>query len=239
MPIDDRPKFIVPAAKTGLGADALFGLGPFLCIGDPYRDPSVRSQRPPRSKDDDRGSFKPPGPIHFPLSDYPAFLSTEPAEPKAKKELVVVRGVYPSASLGPRGFPEHMPDDYDAGKRDAAERADFPPFSVAAPGLMPFTAPKEIFYADKPRGGSPLPRQKPPASDTAPFRPGGASMNLGKFPVHMPDPIQEHVRVIKQPSERPSWRDATPLGAFKEQSSVIFNNTNLRKQFPTVFRRNT
>ena len=242
--MDDRPKFAVPSAKTGTGPDALFGLGPFLCIGDPYKDPLLRAKIPPRLKDDDRQVFKPPGPIAFPLSDYPAFTSQEVVEPK--KELQIIRGVYPSAYLGHRPFPEYMPDDYDAAwKIASAERkavraklADVPPFRVAAPGLLPFSPPSEVFYADKPRGGCPLPRFKFPASDRAPFRPSGGEPNIvgGKFPEHMPDPLVSRKKEVRD-SDRPNWRDASPMNVVKQAPSIIFNTTNLRKQHPAVFRR--
>ena len=245
--MDDRPKFAVPSAKTGTGPDALFGHGPFLCIGDPYKDPVLRSKVPPRPKDDDRLVFKPPGPIQFPLSDYPAFMSKEAVEKKVKKELHVIRGVYPSAYLGNRPFPEYMPDDYDAARKiAAAERkavraklADVPPFRVAAPAFLPFSPPSEVFYADRPRGGSPLPKVKPPPSDRAPFRPGGGEPNIvgGKYPEHMPDPLPVNIRK-KVVDDRPSWRDSSALNVVKEAPSVIFNRTNLRKQYPAVFRRN-
>jgi hypothetical protein len=249
MSQEQRAPFAVPLPKKGANADALFSLLPSLAVGSPYVDPHKLGKRARSHVKDDRPLFKPAGFVHF-NETFPTLAVSETVSPAmdteatAKKEAVVVRGVYvfrPNEAFAK--FPEYMEDPVEEKiklrrqtiKQIHEKLKDHPPFRVSAPALAPFTKASELYYSLVPRGGIPKERRVKKGGDAASvsaFRPAGYCPALSKFPEHMSDPIPYHEakKKDKDASVESCWRPTDAMLKSKPMPSVAFNVVNLRKE---------
>lgn len=262
--------------KKGATVDTLFSYDPPLCIGDPYIEDAARNRRPKVVMVDPEACFKPPGVVKVSINklgyEYEPHGTgiRDPKEVYVKyKDATPLRN-FVTAPLRKGGggvltpgvlfgfgeenrFPEHMPDDYEAGRKLRTKEIEYHktkmqemPFKSNNYGNNTFDTVIDAYHYDQPYG---IPREEKVsqisvATHEQAFRPSnpskkGFNATLEPFPEHMPDPVPEPARrKPKDDTEQPpSWRAGAPRECPKPDASVMTNLRNLRSSYPTRFAR--
>eukprot|EP00747_Dinoflagellata_sp_TGD_P165903 gnl/TRDRNA2_/TRDRNA2_187897_c0_seq1.p1 gnl/TRDRNA2_/TRDRNA2_187897_c0~~gnl/TRDRNA2_/TRDRNA2_187897_c0_seq1.p1 ORF type:complete len:337 (-),score=57.86 gnl/TRDRNA2_/TRDRNA2_187897_c0_seq1:75-1085(-) len=277
---DAEPKWNIKTApcKKGMGPDVYFRFEPPLALGDPYQDPQFMVKLGKVQYYDPEACFKPPGAIKY--STNKLGYEYEPASGPVKdpkeiyakyKEYVPPRNILTQptkrgggGTLGPGvlfGFgeqrlpvPEHMPDDYDAAKKDRyAElmkdkaKEQEAPFRPADYGNRLFHGPGDVMHYDQPTH---VPREPVPFDFHAypheqKFKPSNPSKRgalygcMNPFPEHIPDPIHQAVR--RKPAdgeeEKQSMRIGAPNKPCNPMPSITTMPRNMRAERPSSFMR--
>jgi hypothetical protein len=227
-----RPPFTVPLPKQG--ADALFSLAPSLAVGSLYIDPHKVLCK--TSITDGRPLFRPAGVLHFDQVFPTLTVSTVEPSTVTKKASTIIRGIYVNRSNEAfEKFPEYTADPAQAkieARRKAVEKEqermkNLPAFKVSAPGLMPFSKDKDLFYSLVPRGG--VMKTKEGTRQDQAFRPAGTCPALSKYPEYIGDPEVKTVHK-KESGTVGSWKPSDATVKTKAAPSVAFNVLNLRKE---------
>jgi len=262
--------------KKGSAPDVYFKFESPLAIGDPYVDIAKREQKGKVVMLDPDAAFRPPGAVKTSLNklgyQYVEHMDTT-KDPKAIKEkykdYMPPRQIYsaPCKKGGggvliggvlfgfgePGKFPEHVPDDFDAPKKQRLKelnkhqaKVQELPFKGIDYGNKPFHAPEDVFGGFNgvpthvPR--DPQPDATKPYPHEAPFRPGLGSLSktgmLGSFPEHVPDPVPGGAtRKPKNDNEPPSFKVGFPKQVSQPTPSVTMLTRNMRAERPSSFMR--
>mmetsp|Transcript_45980 Transcript_45980/g.109491 ORF Transcript_45980/g.109491 Transcript_45980/m.109491 type:complete len:332 (+) Transcript_45980:98-1093(+) len=260
--------------KTGKTPDSYFSFSPPLASGDPYVDPFKVAYRK-LEQIDPEAAFKPAGLTKFPLNrgiEYIPHMDTvkDPhAVKNAYKDYVPPRnvlsvptkkggnGVYtPGVLFGygeERKFPEHIPDDYDAGRKQRKKELEEHksklqelPFRPGDYGNRQFATHAELYHCDQP-SHVPRDKQESPFAEMheQKFRPGGPSKKgilygcMSPFPPHIPEPSAGGA-LRKPPPETeppPPFKVGHPNLSCNPMPSVVTNSRNMRAERPSSYMR--
>jgi len=264
--------------KKGMTPSVFFSFAPPLCIDDPYVDPHTLVKRGKVQMFDPDAAFKPPGKIKQGANklgyEYVPHMDGV-KDPRAVKEalqdVMPMRQIYsnPTKKGGggvltsgvlfgfgeERKFPEHVPDDYDASKKQRTlelehhkSKLQETAFRSMAYGNHNFSSNTETFGCEEPTHvpRDPKPDKTVPYPHEAAFRPSNPMKKdmlkslMGGFPEHMPDPVPSGFVTRKPPPEGdqpPAFRIGAPVKIPKPTPSVTTLTRNMRSERPSSFAR--
>lgn len=265
--------------KKGMHPSVFFSFAPPLCLDDPYVDPHSMVKKGKVWMIDPDSSFKPAGKIkraggmlgyeYVPHMDN---VKDPIAVKQALQGVLPLRQIYtaPCKKGGGgvltngvlmgwpenenRALPEHVPDDYDAArkqrKEDLAHHQKLlqeTPFRSMGYGNNNFANNSETFGCDVPTH---IPRDPEPdmvkaVAHEAAFRPANPMKKgtlkgcCSEFPEWTPDPYPNSnvTRKAPNPDAPPSFRVGAPIGIRKPTPSVTTLTRNMRNERPSSFAR--
>jgi len=262
--------------KKGAGPDVYFQFETPLALGDPYSDPGALQRRGRVQMLDPEAAFRPPGRVRHSINklgyEYQEHKDSvkDPRDVYTRyKDYMPPRQIYSgNAKKGGGGvltrgvlfgldeerlFPEHVPDDYDAPRKQRLKeleehRAKCPelPFRGGDYGNRPFQGHTETYCYDVPTH---IPRE--PKPDTAvsvahemSFRPSNPSKKgfrdaCFSIPEYVEDPVPGGASRRPPPEGEPPapYRLGAPRQLCNPTPSVVTLARNMRSERPASFAR--
>lgn len=263
--------------KKGSGPDVYFSFETPLALGDPYVDPHMIQRSGRVQMLDPDASFKPPGKVRHGTNklgyEYVPHMDSckDPKEVYTKfKDFMPPRQIYSNAAKKGGGgvltkgvlfglneerlFPEHMPDDYDAPRKQRLKeiqehnaKSQETPFKSGDYGNKHFQPNTEAYFYDIPTH---IPRE--PRQDTTPriehetgFKPANPSKKGFKdscfsIPEYIEDPVPGGASRKVLEGEPPApYRLGAPRHVCNPTPSVVTLTRNMRNERPSSFARPT
>lgn len=272
--------------KKGNGVDSYFMFETGVSLGDPYQDPHFMIKKGKVAHLNPEAAFMPAGKVSEPMNklgyEYIDHKDTakDPKEVREKyRDYTPARQILtnPCKKGGggtltqgvlfgfgeERGFPEHMPDDYDAPRKqrmkeleEHKKKVQELPFKGCDYGYKNFQPDSEMFQAEK---GSQVPKKivqkqltKPYPHEQA-FKPANPPKRgcpskpikdneprefLGGIYEYIGDPEVKTQRKPKPEGEdKAPFRGNVPNSFMNPMPSVVCNTSNMRRERPSSFAR--
>jgi len=269
---------LTSTTKKGMHPNVFFSFAPPLCLDDPYVDGHSLVKRGKVTMIDPDAAFRPPGKIKQGSNklgyEYVPHMDGV-KDPRAVKEalqgVLPLRQIYTNPTkkggggvltggvlfgFGEEGKPlgEHVPDDYDAAKKERTAEIKYHqsklqecPFRNMGYGNNNFASNNDTYGCKEPTH---IPRdEKPDMTVPYPhenaFRPANPSRKgmlkglIGGFPEYIPEPSPGGA-LRKAPIEGeapPAFRVGAPTTTFKPTPSVTTLTRNMRNERPSSFAR--
>jgi len=274
------------ATKKGNTPDAYFSFETGVSVGDPYQDPGYTVKKGKVMHLNPEAAFMPPGKVTQPVNrlgyEYKDHMDSakDPKEVREKyRDYTPARQILtnPCKKGGggtltqgvlfgfgeERGFPEHMPDDYEAPRKlrmkeleEHKKKIQELPFKGCDFGYKNFQPDSEMFSSEK---GSQVPvkiQQKlhsKPYPHEQPFKPANPPKRgcpskpirdneprdyLGGIYEYVGDPEKKTERKPKPEGEdKAPFRGNVPKSFYNPMPSVVTKTTNMRRERPASFAR--
>jgi len=264
--------------KKGTTPDVYFKFETPLAIGDPFVDPGIAMKKGKVWMLDPDATFKPPGKVKQSINklgyEYVEHCDQvkDPKEVKEKySDYIPPRNILGGASKRggpgvltggvlfgfgePGAFPEHIPDDYDAARKQRKKELEEHHGKVQEQSFKGLDYGNRYFQTNEEAfGGYEQPTHVPrdPMPDKAvkyphesPFRPPNPMKRdavgclMGGIPEYIPCPEDPVVRKPKVEDAPPAFKTGAPKYVAKPTPSVTTLARNMRNERPSSFMRPT